>query len=240
MAGMSALLESPLLQPGFWQQPLAERMAKIAEIREEGPFHPAEFENFMSGGVERFYAVTRYDEVVDISKRPHDFCSGKGAPNIPDMPEEALEFFGSFINMDDPRHARQRGIVARSFTPKQLQGVLDSVETICAEVIDGFCEQGEVDLVRVMSQPFPLLVICDMMGIPRSEFDTVLKATNVILGAGDPEMVGSPDLIGALLGAGLELTALMDELAERRRAEPPDDLTSALVHGDRGGDMLSP
>ena len=91
------------------------------------------------------------------------------------MPAEALEFFGSFINMDDPRHARQRGIVARSFTPRQLQNVLDSVETICSEVIDGFCEQGEVDLVKVMSQPFPLLIICDMMGIPRSEFDTVLE-----------------------------------------------------------------
>ena len=48
------------------------------------------------------------------------------------------------------------------------------------------CEQGEVDLVEALSQPFPLLVICDMMGIPRSEFDTVLEATNVILGAGDP------------------------------------------------------
>src|SRR3954452_22328525 len=185
MAGMSALLESPLLQPGFWQQSLADRMAKIAEIREDGPFHPAEFENFMSGGVERFYAVTRYDEVVEISKRPQDFCSGKGAPNIPDMPEEALEFFGSFINMDDPRHARQRGIVARSFGPRQLQGVLDSVETICSEVIDGLCEDGEAALVQVMSQPFPLLVICHRMGTPPNEFVSVLDATNVILGAGD-------------------------------------------------------
>jgi cytochrome P450 len=118
--------------------------------------------------------------------------------------------------------------------------VLDSVETICSEVIDAMCEKGEVDLVEALSAPFPLLVICDMMGVPRSEFDTVLRATNVILGAGDPEMVGSPDLIGALLGAGLELTALMDELAERRRAEPTDDLTSALVHSDLGEDMLAP
>ena len=60
---------------------------------------------------ETFYAVTRYAEVVEISRRPVDFCSGKGAVSIPDMPAEALEFFGSFINMDDPRHARQRGIV---------------------------------------------------------------------------------------------------------------------------------
>ncbi len=52
------------------------------------------------------------------------------------MPEAAMDFFGSFINMDDPRHARQRDIVARVFTPRQLQHVLDSVETICTEVID--------------------------------------------------------------------------------------------------------
>ena len=82
--------------------------------------------------------MPRYAEVVEISRRPQDFCSGKGAVSIVDMPPEFLEFFGSFINMDDPRHARQRGIVSRSFTPRKLQGVLDSVETICAEVIDGF------------------------------------------------------------------------------------------------------
>ena len=86
-------------------------MALFAEIREQGPFVPVEFENPMPGLRERFYAVTRYDEVVEISRRPQDFCSGKGAVSIPDMPAEALEFFGSFINMDDPRHARQRGIV---------------------------------------------------------------------------------------------------------------------------------
>src|SRR5204863_6497732 len=179
------------------------------------------------GGIERFYAVTRFDEVVEISKRPQDFCSGKGEPSIPDMPEEALEFFGSFINMDDPRHARQRGIVSRSFTPRQLASVLDSVETICAEVIDGMCEQGEVDLVEALSQPFPLLVICDMMGIPRSEFDTVLDATNVTLGAGDPEMLGGRDPMTAMFEAGMQLSALMNELAEERRKAPRDDLTSA-------------
>jgi cytochrome P450 len=177
---------------------------------------------------------------MEISRRPKDFCSGKGAVAIPDMPTEALDFFGSFINMDDPRHARQRGIVARSFTPKQLQGVLDSVETICTEVIDGFCEQGEVDLVEVLSQPFPLLVICDMMGIPRSEFRTVLDATNVILGGGDPEFMGDQDPFTALFGAGMQLTNLMNELADERRKNPTDDLTSQLVHNDIGEELLAP
>ena len=197
--------------------------------------------------MDEFYAVTAYAELVEISRHPQDFCSGRGSTNISDMPPEALEFFGSFIAMDDPRHARQRGIVARSFTPRKLQGVLDSVETIYTEVIDDMCEQGEVDLVEALSQPFPLLVICDMMGIPRSEFDTVLRATNVILGGGDPEMMGlegttvdANALMGAFFTAGMELIGLMNELAEFRRKNPTDDLTSALVHNELGEDMLAP
>ncbi len=215
-------------------------MARFAELREVGAFLPATFENPLMDFKESFFVTTRYAELVEISRRPEDFCSGRGAVSIPDLPAEAMEFFGSFINMDDPRHARQRGIVSRSFTPRQLEAVLASVETICAEVIDGLCEQGEVDLVQAFSQPFPLLVICDMMGIPRSEFRTVLDATNVILGAGDPDMLGGRDPMSAIFEAGMQLASLMNELADERRREPRDDLTSALVNADRDEDMLAP
>ena len=232
--------DTRLMDPQFWRQPLTDRMQEFIPIREAGPFARASFKNILTGETETFDVVTRFAELVDISKRPKEFCSGKGAVAIPDLPEEALDFFGSFINMDDPRHARQRAIVGRSFTPRQLQGVLDSVDTICTEVIDGFCEDGEVDLVKALSQPFPLLVICDMMGIPRSEFDTVLTATNVILGGGDPEFMGDGDPMMAMFDAGMSLTNLMNEIAEDRRAHPTDDLTSKLVHNDVGEEMLAP
>ena len=232
--------DTRLMDPQFWRQPLADRMQEFIPIREAGPFARASFKNILTGETETFDVVTRFAELVDISKRPKEFCSGKGAVAIPDLPEEALDFFGSFINMDDPRHARQRAIVGRSFTPRQLQSVLDSVDTICTEVIDGFCEDGEVDLVKALSQPFPLLVICDMMGIPRSEFDTVLTATNVILGGGDPEFMGDGDPMMAMFDAGMSLTNLMNEIAEDRRAHPTDDLTSKLVHNDVGEEMLAP
>lgn len=229
-----------LSDPEFWRRPLQDRMDDFAVLREHGPFTKSSSQNPLTGVPDEFYAVTRYDEVVEISRHPQDYCSGKGSISIADMPAEAMEFFGSFITMDDPRHARQRGIVARSFTPRALAKVLDSVETICTEVIDDMCETGEVDLVEALSQPFPLLVICDMMGIPRSEFDTVLHATNVILGAGDPEMTGGDDIITALFEAGSTLTQLMGELADQRRKDPQDDLTSALVHNELGEDMLAP
>ncbi len=229
-----------VIDPLFWNRPLEERMADFAVLRQEGPFTRYEFLNPLTNLNEEFFAVTRHADVMEISRNAADFCSGQGAIAIVDMPAAAAEFFVSFINMDDPRHARQRGIVGRSFTPKELTGVLDSVESICAEVIDDMCEKGEVDLVEAISQPFPLLVICDMMGIPRSEFSTVLGATNVILGGGDPEFLDGKEFLPALFEAGITLSTLMNELSAERRANPTDDLTSKLVNADGGEDVLTP
>uniref|UniRef100_UPI00058DDA9A cytochrome P450 n=1 Tax=Ilumatobacter nonamiensis TaxID=467093 RepID=UPI00058DDA9A len=229
-----------LVEPSFWKQPLDDRMAETIAIRESGPFSEVSFHNELIGQTERFFVATRYEEVVAISKNAKDFSSAQGAISIADLPPEALEFFGSFINMDNPRHQRQRAIVAKTFTPTDLANVLESVETISREVIDDFCEQGEVDLVAALSQPFPLLVICDMMGIPRSEFQTVLDATNIILSGGDPEFIGDGDPLMAMFGAGMQLTELMNELAAERRENPTDDLTSKLVHHDLDGEMLAP
>jgi cytochrome P450 len=142
--------------------------------------------------------------------------------------------------MDDPRHARQRLVVGSAFTPRRLATLVESVERICSELIDEMCEKGEVDLVQALSAPFPLLVICDMMGIPRSEFTTVLEASNVILGAGDPEVLHGRDPYEALLEAGATLTGLVGELAAERQKNPTDDLTSALVHAEVDGQRLEP
>ena len=227
-------------ESAFWRRPLAERMADFAGLRAaHGAVFPVELDGFL-GEVHPFRAVIGHAEVVEISRRPQLFCSGQGSIAIQDMPEQAMEFFGSLINMDDPRHARLRGIVSRSFTPRRLEQVRQSVERICGELIDDMCEKGEADLVEAISAPFPLYVICEMMGIPRSEFHTVLEATNVILGAGDPEMMGGRDPFMALFEAGMTLTGLMGELAGERRTNPTNDLTSALVHADVEGEFLAP
>ena len=73
-----------------------------------------------------YWAVTRYDDVWDASRNPQLFFSGQGV-NIGDMPSEMDEFFGSMIAMDDPRHFRLRSIVAKGFTPKQINQVEEYV-----------------------------------------------------------------------------------------------------------------
>jgi cytochrome P450 len=233
--------EINLTDGAFWSLPLAERHAAFATLRRESPmpvFEIPEVPGFIAAG-EQYRAVTRYADIVEMSRQPEIFCSGLGSTALVDMPADMAEFFGSFINMDDPKHARLRGIVSRRFTPRQLQAVLDNVAATADEIIDGICEKGEVDLVETVSQPFPLLIICDMMGIPRSEFKTVLDATNIILGAGDPDFSGD-DPLASLVGAALSLTGLMTELAEAKRKDPGDDLTSALVTAAVDEEMLTP
>ncbi|MCB0976063.1 MAG: cytochrome P450 [Acidimicrobiales bacterium] len=230
-----------LVAPEFWNRTIEERAADLAVIREAAPFTEWSVLNLLTLAQDPFWAATRHADILEISRNAKVFCSGQGSTAIQDMPPEAAELFGSFITMDDPRHARLRGIVSRSFTPRRLQSVLDSVETICTEVIDGMCEQGEVDLVETVSAPFPLLVICDMMGIPRSEFTTVLDATNVILGSGDPDTLNGENFFTGLFSAGQTLIGLMQEVAEHRRANPADDLTTELIHGvDAGDDVMGP
>jgi cytochrome P450 len=233
-----------LTDPAFWTQPLDKRQAGFATLRRERPI--AFFEEPSFGGMSLgpgFYAITKHADVIEISGNPKVFCSGLGSTSVTDLPPEAAEFFGSFIVMDDPRHARLRGIVSRRFTPKQLAGVMDNVQTVADEMIDAMAEKGETDFVQDISQPFPLLIIMDMMGIPRSEYTTVLNATNKILGAGDPEFFeGETDdaMFGQVIGAGMTLVQLMNELSEFKRNNPGDDLTTQLINAELEDDVLTP
>jgi len=223
----------------FWALPEEEREGAFATLRRErpisrqveygvGPFPPGP----------GYWAVTRHADVLTASRSPEDFCSGEGT-NIGDMPEMFREFFGSMINMDDPRHARLRRIVSRGFTPRHLASVQASVEDRARQIVDDLIEKGSCDFVPEVAALLPLAIICDLMGIPESQHQFVFDRTNIILGAGDPEYV--PDIsqvVPALLGAGGELAAMVQELGAERRANPTDDLTSALVNADVEGEQL--
>src|SRR5579885_1796961 len=105
----------------FWTRPIAEREGAFLTLREQDPirfFEEPIVSDLLPPG-RGYYALTRHADVLEASKQPGLFCSGEGT-NIADMPAEFLEFLGSMINMDDPKHARLRRIVSRGFTPKQL------------------------------------------------------------------------------------------------------------------------
>lgn len=230
----------------FWGRPPAERLAAYAALRRHDPV--AFFEEPEVPFIEKgpgYYAVTRYAEVELISRQADLFCSGKGAVSIPDMPVDLQEFYGSMISMDDPRHAKIRRLVSMAFTPKMLDRVVDSVDELAKEIILKAREKaaggdGTFDFVKEVAAPLPLQVICRMMGIPESEHAMVLEQSNIILSGGDPEVVGSQEeALGLFLTAGQLLSDLMLRLAEERKSNPTDDLTSALVNADDEGDTLT-
>jgi cytochrome P450 len=227
----------------FWTAPAEEREGAFALLRRERPisFHE-EFEPPPEVPLPKgpgYWAVTRHADVVAASRSSDLFCSGKGV-NIPDMPAELNEFFGSMIAMDDPRHARLRSIVSRGFTPKALARLQDDVERRASELIDAIIEKGECDFVLDLAAPLPLGIICDMMGIPESQNQFVFDQTNVILGLTDPEYVapGANPFVAALT-SGKALTDLMNELATERRRAPKNDLTSQLLNAEIDGETLT-
>jgi cytochrome P450 len=221
----------------FWMRPEEEREAAFKLLRDEAPlsFHEEPIiENFPQGP--GFWAVTRYEDVQRVSRNADLFCSSRGGTNIGDIPQEIAEFLGSIINMDDPRHKKLRSLVSTGFTPKELNKLLESVRERAIGVVDAVCEKGEVDFVAEIAAPLPLQIICDMVGVPPSQEQTVFECSNTILGVGDPEYVESME---DLMGAFMTLFQMAMELGQDRLDNPRDDLASVLMHSEVDGERLT-
>lgn len=183
-----------------------------------------------------FWSLTKYDDVQHVSRHPEMFISGKGT-NIPDFPPEVYEFLGSMINMDPPRHTRFRLIVNRGFTPHQVAELEQGVYERARAIVDAIAEKGECDFVDDVAAALPLQIICDMMGIPPSDYRWVYDRTNVVLGATDPEYGG---LITDAFTAAHDLWTYAQELRADRVANPRDDITTRIATAEVEGHSLTP
>jgi len=226
----------------FWGLPLADRAAAFAQLRAQGqPQFFVEPETPFSEIGPGYYALVRHADIIEASRHPDAFCSGKGATSIPDLPVEFNEYFGSMINMDAPRHARLRRIVSKAFSPRMIAKFEDDVRSAAAKVVDDLLATGPCDFVSHVAARLPLKIICDMMGIPDDQYEMVLANTNIILSGADPEFM-SEDLneaVTKLLGSGAALAELVTNLATARAQEPRDDLVSALVTANIDGEQLT-
>jgi cytochrome P450 len=227
----------------FWARPLEERHLAFKCLRErQGLAFFAEPDLVIVPQGPGYYALVAHADVIEASRRPADFCSGQGAINIPDMPTDMNEYFGSMISMDDPRHAHIRRIVSRAFSPKMIRRFEDQVETVAAHIVAEVKAGGTGDFVVDVAARLPLKIICDMMGIPESHYTTVFDASNIILAGNDPEFVEQNDyeqIVLKLLTAGQTLKDLVEDLGRRRRENPTDDLISALVNANIDGESLT-
>jgi cytochrome P450 len=143
------------------------------------------------------------------------------------------------ISLDDPRHARLRGIVRSAFTPKVVARTEESVRARAQRLVQDLIANhpdGNGELVTELSGPLPLQVICDMMGVPEDDHHQIFHWTNIILGFGDPDLTTDYE---EFLKVAIDIGAYATALAEDRRAHPRDDLTTALVAAEVDGEKLS-
>lgn len=233
--------EIQLGDPDFWARPREEREGAFATLRAERPIiWQKEIDDRLLPLGPGFWAVTKHADILEISRNPELFCSGKGATSFGDMPPEFLEFFGSLINTDDPKHKRLRGLISAGFTPGQLRKASDLVRGAAVRTINEMIEKGEGDFIADIAAPFPIRVICELIGIPESQHPFVFDTTNIILGGSDPEFISEDkDMATEIMGAAVALTELMKEMREERLKNPTDDLTSVLVHAEIDGGRLS-
>ena len=210
-----------------------------------------------------FYAVSRYDDVARVLKDPDQFSSNAmrmmmmstmagGIQNMPKDIEEIREqrrqvaeqlsfdpamFLSaqSVISSDPPKHGPMRGIVNRGFTPRKISALEPRVREIARELLDEALTGDSFDLVSDYSIPLPVQVIAELLGVEPERHDDFKRWSDTVVSGASGSASGPAEMI-ATFG---EFTEYFNEIMERRRIEPADDLISTLVRAEEG-DTLTP
>jgi cytochrome P450 len=193
-----------------------------------------------------YWAVTRYSDVRHVLRTPDVFSSWLGATQIRDPEPDDLAFIRRMIlNMDPPEHQRLRKIVAAVFTRRRLEQSSAEITARASSLISSVAAQGSCDLPVDVTDDFPLLNLADLLGVPASDRNLLLRWTNRVIGYQDPEHAAevvrdaagkplnprSPAMLADMFGYASELFAY-------KKKNPAEDLMSALVSATVDGRAL--
>lgn len=201
------------------------------QLREQSPVVGMDGTLFSSG---QGWFVSRYDDVVSVLKDPRFSVErrkvdGRDLSKAWWIPGILRAFLNSMVMVDNPDHTRLKTLVHKAFTPKMIQQMSGRIETISHRLLDAMSKKTSVDLIADFALPLPLTVISDMMGVPhedRGRFHLLMKR---FLDA--PMLQQFPNAFA--------LQRFFKKLIAQHRKQPQDDLTTALVQAEEGGDSLS-
>ncbi|MFC5832867.1 cytochrome P450 [Nonomuraea insulae] len=200
---------------------------QLAWLRANSPIH-------WHHGEPGFWAVTRYDDVVHVSRHSDLFSSNRKLALFDDLAEDQIALQRlMMLNQDPPEHSRRRSLVNRGFTPRTIGALEQHIRDICDDLLDKLT--GEVDFVTEVAAPLPLYVICELLGAPASDRDKLFNWSNRMIGSQDPDYASTPEE-GS--GAAMEVYAYANQLAAQRRANPRNDIVTKLLQPDEHGETL--
>jgi hypothetical protein len=215
---------------------LADPYPALHRLRETSPVWRAPFGRCF---------VTRYDDVAFLLR---DRRMGKDYAD-PDalmrrfgptaLQESAVvELSHMMLMRDPPDHTRLRGLVTKAFTARRMESLRGWIAELTDRLLDRVIDQGGMDAVRNLAFPLPVLVICELLGIPEADRTQFVNGSASGAALLNPTPPTRAELDAA--NAGTEATgAYFEALFEQRRRAPGDDLISQLVQVEEAGDRLS-
>jgi cytochrome P450 len=184
------------------------------------------------------YSVTRYEDVTAIlrDKRFHSALSM--LQRNPDLADTgwAANRRQSILTMEGENHARLRRLVAPAFTPASANRLRPTMRTVVGELFDRVADKGETDLVADVCEPYPIPIICELLGAPPQDWKLFSAWATDIFRIFNNNLVEDLPLIER---AGLELNEYVTEMIAERRKDPRADLLSDLIAIEEEGDRLS-
>jgi cytochrome P450 len=223
---MTAADREPESYP-FGQYERLDMHPKYAEYRKNQPVAKVR----MPYGGDAWLA-TRHEDTKTVLADPRFSRAatiGKDVPRVRRAYEDPI-----IVAMDPPEHTRLRKLVAKAFTARRIERLRPRVEETVDGLVGRMIEAGPpADLAERLSWPLPITVICELLGVPAADHQTFRKLVDTWLSVGEARPL--EEVTGALE----QLQRYMSELLEQRRAQPMDDLLSALVAARDGEDKLS-
>ena len=231
---MTETIPPPLFDPfapGFADDPYPQ----YATMREQAPVYLHPF---------GFWLLTGYEEVAWLLRAPglsvEDDNVTPGSP-LRQLREEA---YGdapragavSMLDRDPPDHTRLRKLVSKAFTPRAIQALRPRITELVDGMLDGMAAEGQVDLVDALAFPLPFSVIAEMLGTPPADHERIRQLTGTVVRSLEP--VADPGLVQAILAADDEMSRIAADMIAWKRANPADDLLTALIHAEDDGDVL--
>lgn len=210
----------------------------FAEMRREEPIAERMYEG------RPYWAITRYQDVVTVTRDPHTYSSARGMTNLPDLTEEQMNARRSIIDTDAPEHVRLRKLGIPAFTGRKVKGYEEVTREIAAQLLETAAEQGSVDVVQAISAPLPIRVIVNILGVPEEDTDYLVQLSDELIDSSglSADAYGNTTPLELLPFSSPASHALFEYgrmMRNERTTNPKDDLVTTLVEAEWEGEKLS-
>ena len=202
----------------------------FARLRRESPVH-----RHAEQGGPGFWAVTRYDDVVEVSRDSATYSSFAGGTMIADAtPEQLFVVRQMMLNMDPPQHTKLRALINKGFTPRMVAHLHGRIGELARAIVERVATRGECDFVTEVAGELPSYVIAELMGIPLDDGRELYRLTERMHTA-DHSPEGQADGAKAIF----EMLSYANGIRAEKRERPANDIASTLLAAEVDGEKLT-